>query len=816
MSEISKQALKVDNNTSFPNNTTGYISPTILRAFNVNMIDSLVEQEGYNNDSSSWNVSIGALNTYTASFAPSLSQLNSFTASQLVVNSNLNLFTQSANASITNLDTFSSSFNTYTASINQIRSNGVTLGTSTIFNLVGPGTFFSASLVQNIQGNIATLTFTSDNAKVNTSSFNDYTASTAATQSVFSASVATSFSASNATFTAFSASQNNFNLSATASLQELLNLSSSLSGGYATQGELDYSASVLQANIDTKVDSASFNSFTASQFVSNSYFATTGSNVFTGDQTFTDASGNFFTITDTSGSMMLVAKGYTSASAHITSSAASKVNIIFKNNDLTGTIYLSGSNNIFTNPDAPTAGFKRILGNNNINLFIATPQVSASMGDYVSIDNNFITARNASPMTIRGPVSSSVWDIKGNVITQQLNIGTSAANHAQGLVSGLFVNNCYIGSNLSVIANRSNTTQQSTISNSNFAGAVSLNMNSSSIDFVNNTTAGGTITINNNTTGSARATATNNAAYIAANIFGGNTTITLSGSNDPNDAQDTDYNGGVVRNLILGNGIGVRVNTGLTGSNALAATAIIGNSLIVTGSSQNPVTTGGTNLGSAFFGRYNAVDGNRALSAQTVFAVGTGTSSFRKTGFLIDSGSNTFVEGTLNVSGATSLNGNLIVTGSLTASLGQGLMYVGNASGLTSTFPTASLAVENALTSSITRNVVVIARNNNASTLSAGTVVHITSAVGDNPVFTTASYDTEALSSNTFGLLRYSSAPGADVEVKLLATNISEPEVSERVTELPPASTSVWSPVNTFDAVVANVPDTELNEAVVK
>ncbi len=182
------------------------------------------------------------------------------------------------------------------------------------------------------------------------------------------------------------------------------------------------------------------------------------------------------------------------------------------------------------------------------------------------------------------------------MLTQQLNIGTSAANHAQGLVSGLFVNNCYIGANLSVIANRSNMTQQPTISNSNLAGAVSLVMASSSIDFINNTVAGGTITINNNTTGSARVSLNStNAVYIASNIFGGNTTITLSGSNDPSDVQDIDYNGGVVRNLIQGNGIGVRVNTGLTGSNALAGTAIIGNGLNVTGISQNPITNGGTN-----------------------------------------------------------------------------------------------------------------------------------------------------------------------------------------------------------------------------
>ncbi len=310
MSEISKQALKVDNSTSFPNNTTGYISPTILRAFNVNMIDSLVEQEGYNDDSSSWNVSIGALNTYTSSFAPSLTQLNAFTASQLTINSGINAFTQSTGASITNLNTFSSSFNTYTASINQIRSNGVTLGTSTIFNLVGPGTFFSASLVQNVQGNIATLTFTSDNAKVNTSSFNDYTASTAASQSVFSASVATSFSASNATFAAFSQSQNSFNLSATASLVELLNLSSSLSGGYATQGELDQSASVLQGNINQKLFTSSFNDYTQSfsQSVATDFsasnsrinvlssftgsYATTGSNTFVGGQVIDGANLN--------------------------------------------------------------------------------------------------------------------------------------------------------------------------------------------------------------------------------------------------------------------------------------------------------------------------------------------------------------------------------------------------------------------------------------------------------------------------------------------------------------------------------------------
>ena len=47
MSELSKQALKVDNNQSFPNNNNGAITPAILRSFNEDMIDSTVNQTIY-------------------------------------------------------------------------------------------------------------------------------------------------------------------------------------------------------------------------------------------------------------------------------------------------------------------------------------------------------------------------------------------------------------------------------------------------------------------------------------------------------------------------------------------------------------------------------------------------------------------------------------------------------------------------------------------------------------------------------------------------------------------------------------------------
>jgi uncharacterized coiled-coil protein SlyX len=125
---------------------------------------------------------------------------------------------------------------------------------------------------------------------------------------------------------------------------------------------------------------------------------------------------------------------------------------------------------------------------------------------------------------------------------------------------------------------------------------------------------------------------------------------------------------------------------------------------------------------------------------------------FETASVIYSSGSNQFGDA---LNDTQTLYGNVLIIGSGSI----------NSNRILTTADTASLSVENALTSSITRNVVVIARNGGASTLPAGTVVHITSAVGDNPVFTTASYDNEALSSNTFGLLRYSSPSGADVEV---------------------------------------------------
>jgi hypothetical protein len=128
--------------------------------------------------------------------------LNSFTASQLTINSGVNLFTQSASGRLNNLESTTSSLNAWSSSINEIRDNGIFQGYSTRLFFEG---LVSASIVQNVGGNIATINIEQDGTKVNTSSYNPYTASTNQqldSLEVFSASAKISIAA----FGAFTAS----------------------------------------------------------------------------------------------------------------------------------------------------------------------------------------------------------------------------------------------------------------------------------------------------------------------------------------------------------------------------------------------------------------------------------------------------------------------------------------------------------------------------------------------------------------------------------------------------------------------------------
>mgnify|MGYP007090462436 CR=1 FL=1 len=90
MPELSKVALQVDSNSSFPNNNNGYITPAILRSYNTNVIDSTVNQIQYTTDSGSWNQTLQSINAKTGSYATtsSLAVLSAKTGSYATTGSN--------------------------------------------------------------------------------------------------------------------------------------------------------------------------------------------------------------------------------------------------------------------------------------------------------------------------------------------------------------------------------------------------------------------------------------------------------------------------------------------------------------------------------------------------------------------------------------------------------------------------------------------------------------------------------------------------------------------------------------------------------
>ena len=462
---------------------------------------------------------------------------------------------------------------------------------------------------------------------------------------------------------------------------------SSFGGGSVSTGSLLLTASVAPtANTIrfTKGDNTTFDvtlSITASTTASfdTGSFATTGSNTFTGDQTLIDNAGNFFTITDASGSMMLVAKGFTSASAHISASSAGIGNFIFKTNSNTPDTIISGSNNIFVNPSAPTAGFKRYMTGGNIAIGgngVVIPQISGSMAWSPTIANN-ILASSANIITYRGAVSSSASTINNNIFAGAVvNLGTAAASNFERAASGLTLNNNVLAGTLNAFAFKTQLSASVNITNNNIGGTVNLNMDSSSISFQGNNVQGA-VTVNNSyfpaVTGSQLATGVNGGLFIGAH------SIFLSGSN----TTFTGAPGRTVSNAIM-MGTNNVISASLNGDLAqVASTALIGQGLVALGTNSRLGGPSAADWGSVFVGRWNDITGTKDTTAETVFAVGTGTgASTRKTGFLIDSGSNTFIEGTLNVSGSTTFNGNAVMTGSLTLSSSAAieLNVIGNVS----------------------------------------------------------------------------------------------------------------------------------------
>ncbi len=451
-----------------------------------------------------------------------------------------------------------------------------------------------------------------------------------------------------------------------------------------------------------------------------------------------------------SGSLVLAPAGFSNTTASIAHLSASSnfdfINLIFKNNSNTGTTFITGSNNIFTNPGAPTAGYVRYVGGNS-NLFlnsnrdttisVVLPQITGSAASVsgfrplmngnivlgtpvVTINQSIAPGQHtynnntiAGNLTINaiGQVGSGAQlgrlDYTGNTNygSVTLNMASQSIANINGGASGSAranINNNNIAGTFTYSGpvSASATAQIHTINANNINGTVTLNLQSGSKAYnISNNIINGTLTFTDNTVfaptlGSTGLLSNTNINGTVALNARASSSFSISNSNINNwtISSDADCSAittaaartsvlgasalfGAVGNNILYSGsatgaVGKTLQSVLMAGNnisasvgggeqALQATAVLGNGLTVYGTgilNSTNSTVGGQNNGSLFAGRWNVDTLPRAGNAETVFAIGTGTSGsagiVRKTGFLIDSGSNIFAEGTFNMSGS--------------------------------------------------------------------------------------------------------------------------------------------------------------------
>jgi hypothetical protein len=377
-----------------------------------------------------------------------------------------------------------------------------------------------------------------------------------------------------------------------------------------------------------------------------------------GDQTITGS------LTVRSGSLSTVSNGTTlNINSYLTSSDAGQSNIIkgWGDNPAPG-----GPGSLQTN----YTGSLRITGSNNT---VSLPQLRASANGfgndvqgYISGSDNIITANNAGIYLNTG--SLIFPKTQGNILGNGSFIGmnfTTSSLAGQPLIS----NNLVLGGGMTLNSNSGSlgtigqnailggaifstqnfvTNTRPSITGNNVIGQVILNHISSSINYQQNYN-NATISVNNHLSSSI----TNNLLIVSNNTFLGGVNgghgIYVSGSQSTNAAR------GITNNLIGGQSNVVSSSFVSSSISNLNATIIYGSNLTVSGSH---VSLGG----SAFFGRFNDTGSNLANAQQVVFAVGTGTGAgTRRTGFLIDSGSNVRISGSLIANNTTNA---LIVTGS--------------------------------------------------------------------------------------------------------------------------------------------------------
>lgn len=436
-----------------------------------------------------------------------------------------------------------------------------------------------------------------------------------------------------------------------------------------TGGELGFATT---SSVNEKLDTGSFNTYTASiDARTGSYITTgsisstqsiTGSLIISGSESITGSFGV------RNGDLNVISNNTTiNTSLYLTSSLAGQSNVILG----WGEVLAAGG------PGANQANYTgslRITGSNNI---IAMPQIRATalgggtdQQGYISGSSNIMLSNNAGIFLNTGSLlfPRTQANIIGDGSSMRLNFTTSSLAGGHPLITNNFVmgatiiinsnsgsyqtisNNAILGGSLTSTQNFVTNTRPNFIGN-NVIGGVTLNHISSSTTYSQNYN-NSNITVNNHLSSSNIA---NNRVEIIGNSFLGGSSNTghniwVSGSQSSNVTRN------IIDNIIGGKNIIVSSSFVSSSASSLVSSLIYGQNLIVSGN--HAATVGG----STFLGRYNDAT-SLHLAQDVVFAVGTGTgTSTRRTGLYITSGSLVGVSGSLDVKGNTDVTGSVNIS----------------------------------------------------------------------------------------------------------------------------------------------------------
>jgi hypothetical protein len=289
---------------------------------------------------------------------------------------------------------------------------------------------------------------------------------------------------------------------------------------------------------------------------------------------------------------------------------------------------------------------------------IAEINAGASGSNSLTVQSNNIIG---ATLTYQGPVSSSTHTIGNNIFAAGTNLLQMQSSSRALTYTGNIINGNLQYTDNTVFAPTLGSSNS--ITNNNINGTLTLNQRASaSFNLANNNS--NTWTISNDYDASSVTTATARLLLLNGNALFGITGNNLYASGS---VGAVSVGKSFSSNLFGGSNISASIiANGTDGS--MYNTIGVGSGLNIVGTNRRDASTQTGDhgkAGSAFFGRWNKEGAGFNTTSEVVLAVGTGTSGSagitRKTGLLIDSGSNTFVEGTFNVSGSTTLSGSLYI-----------------------------------------------------------------------------------------------------------------------------------------------------------